>query len=78
MYNLIKILVFSFLTLILNFCKERDYKYQISGWVNTKVGLKYAIWNTDSITFDRDTLFYKNTDGSVVRIHPPYIIKQNK
>ncbi len=78
MYNLIKILTLCFLTLTLNFCKERDYKYQISGWVDTKVGLKYAIWNTDSISFDSDTLCYKNSDGGIVRIYPPYIIKQNK
>lgn len=78
MNNLIKILTICFLTLILNFCKERDYKYQVSGWVNTKAGLKYAIWNTDSISFDSDTLFYKNINGSVVRIYPPYNIKQNK
>ena len=78
MNNPFKIFIFLFLMFIITYCKQIDYKYEISGWVNTKAGLKYAIWNTDSISFDSDTLFYKNIDGSVVRIHPPYNIKQNK
>ena len=36
-----------------------------------------AIWYTDTINFDGDTIFYFNSDGSEVRIKPPYILKDN-
>lgn len=59
-------------------CNNSNYKYQISGWVDTKEGLKCAIWHTDTINFDGDTVYYVNSDKSVVRIYPPFIIKELK
>lgn len=70
---------FIFLLFIgLTSCNNGNYKYQISGWVDTKEGLKLAIWNTDTINFDGDTVYYVNSDKSVVRIYPPFIIKELK
>jgi hypothetical protein len=36
-----------------------------------------AIWYTDTISFDGDTIYYFNSDGSEVRIYPPYILIDN-
>jgi hypothetical protein len=36
-----------------------------------------AIWYTDTISFDGDTAYYFNSDGSEVRIYPPYVLKDN-
>jgi hypothetical protein len=33
-----------------------------------------AIWYTDTISLDGDTLYYFNSDGSEVRIYPPFIL----
>ena len=33
-----------------------------------------AIWYTDTISFDGDTAYYFNSDGSEVRIYPPYVL----
>ena len=33
-----------------------------------------AIWYTDTISFDGDTIYYFNSDGSEVRIYPPFIL----
>lgn len=59
-------------------CNNGNYRYQISGWVDTEDGLKLAIWNTDTINFDGDTVYYVNSDKSVVKIYPPFIIKELK
>jgi len=36
-----------------------------------------AIWYTDTISFDEDTAYYFNSDGSEVRIYPPFILLDN-
>jgi hypothetical protein len=61
--------------LLLSSCSEIDYKYEIKGTVETKDGSHSAIWYTDTISFDGDTVYYFNSDGSEVRIYPPYIVK---
>ncbi len=59
-------------------CKREKYKYEIHGKVyvptNGISGLHDAVWYTDTISFDGDTIYYFNTDGSEVRINPPYIL----
>lgn len=61
--------------LLLSSCSKLDYKYEIKGTVETKDGLHSAIWYTNAISFDGDTVYYFNSDGSEVRIYPPYIVK---
>jgi hypothetical protein len=64
--------------LILFSCNRKEYKYEIHGKVYVPTtGLNPmhdAIWYTDTISFDGDTLYYFNSDGSEVRINPPYIL----
>ena len=66
---LIVLLVFS--------CGKNEYRYEIKGTVMTDKGHHPAIWYTDTISFDGDTAYYFNSDGSEVRIYPPYILIDN-
>jgi len=59
-------------------CGRNDYRYKIKGTVMTKKGPHPAIWYTDTISFDGDTAYYFNSDGSEVRIYPPYTIDSLK
>jgi hypothetical protein len=71
----IKILV---LALLLFSCTEKKYKYEIKGKVYVPTSgtnpMHDAIWYTDTISFDGDTIYYFNSDGSEVRIRPPFIL----
>ena len=74
MKNFILIL---FSILLLTSCnqKEKVWKYEIHGFVETNKGLREAIWLTDTITLDNDgSLYYDNSDGSRVTIKPPFIL----
>jgi hypothetical protein len=55
-------------------CTGKNYEYRIDGTVKTKYGTRPAIWYTDTIGFDGDTVYYFNSDGSEVRIKPPYVL----
>ena len=59
-------------------CTYKDYKYEIHGKVYVPTSgpnpMHDAIWFTDTISFDGDTIYYFNSDGSEVRIKPPYIL----
>lgn len=76
MKKLISILVIS--TLVFLSCDNRKYRYEIHSKVYVPTsgvsGLHDAIWFTDTISFDRDTIYYFNSDGSEVRIKPPYVL----
>jgi len=79
--NYIKtILIFVFLTLFFS-CVRKKYKYEIKGKVcittPKEKSMSDAIWYTDTINFDGDTIYYFNSDGSEVRINPPYILIDN-
>jgi hypothetical protein len=63
-----------FIILLLVSCSSKEYKYKIEGTVETKDGPRPAIWYTDTIGFDGDTIYYFNSDGSEVRINPPFIL----
>ncbi len=71
----IKILL---LTFLLFSCAGKKYKYEIKGKVYVPTSglnpMHDAIWYTDTINFDGDTIYYFNSDGSEVRIHPPFIL----
>lgn len=59
-------------------CNKKEYRYEIKGKVYVPTSgtnpMHDAIWYTDTINFDGDTLYYFNSDGSEVRINPPYIL----
>lgn len=63
------------IVLLLASCTNKEYKYEIKGSVKTADGNHPAIWYTDTLTFDNDTAYYQNSDGTIVKIYPPYIIK---
>jgi hypothetical protein len=71
----IKILL---LTLLLFSCGGKKYKYEIKGKVYVPTSglnpMHDVIWYTDTINFDGDTIYYFNSDGSEVRIYPPFIL----
>lgn len=67
--------VITILTLILFFSCVRKYTYRVDGYVVVNGVLKEAVWFTDTINFNNDTAYYVNSDGSVVTINPPYIVK---
>jgi len=62
--------------LLLTSCdnKEKVWKYEIHGFVQTEKGPHEAIWLTDTIDFDGESLFYHNSDGTKVTINPPFIL----
>jgi hypothetical protein len=74
-----KILLITVVSVLLS-CKK-EYKYEIKGKVyipsNGSTCMHDAIWYTDTIGIDGDTLYYFNSDGSEVRIYPPFILKEN-
>lgn len=77
MKKIISIFVLSILLIGCN----KEYKYEIRGKVYVPTSgpnpIHEAIWYTDTISFDGDTIYYFNSDGSEVRIKPPYILKDN-
>jgi hypothetical protein len=62
------------ITLTLFSCGKNVHRYEIKGTVMTNKGPHPAIWYTDTISFDGDTAYYFNTDGTEVRINPPYVL----
>ena len=55
--------------------KQKEWRYEIHGFVETKSGPHEAIWYTDTITLDNDgSLYYDNSDSSRVTIKPPFIL----
>jgi len=62
-------------------CDIKEYRYEIRGKVYVPTSglnpMHDAIWYTDTISFDGDTAYYFNSDGSEIRIYPPYVLKDN-
>ena len=71
-----KIIIAINIILFLISCGSPEYKYHVVGNVNTKNGVCNAEWYSDTIYFEGDTIFYRNSDSSEVRIYPPYDIYQ--
>jgi hypothetical protein len=74
----IRTIIICFVLFAFSECARDDYKYRIIGKVNTENGLKDAVWYTDTFSFDYDTIYYVNSDSSVVRIQQPYEIEKLK
>lgn len=66
------------LLLVIASCNTNDYKYRIKGRIYVPTSgpnpMHDAIWYTNSIHLVNDTLVYYNSDGSEVRINPPFTI----
>ena len=73
-----KLILIILLGLIIFSCNQKKYRYKIKGTVITNKGPHPAIWYTDTISFDEDTAYYFNRDGSEVRINPPYVFTDNQ
>ena len=76
-----KVLLLFLTTFIMFSCNRKEYKYEIRGKVYFSTAganpMHDAIWYTDTISFDGDTAYYFNSDGTEVRIYPPYVLKDN-
>lgn len=63
-------------------CEFKQFKYEIRGSIkknhNGYIKTYPAKWYTDEFDFDEDTIYYFNSDGSEVRIYPPFTIIQKK
>jgi hypothetical protein len=74
-----KLILIALVGMVLFSCKRKEYNYEIHGKVYIPTSgvnpMHDAIWYTDTINFDGDTIFYFNSDVSEVRIYPPYILK---
>jgi hypothetical protein len=78
MKNIWKLLII--LTLLLsiiiigNYKIKNDWRYEIHGYVIKDGKPHPAIWKTDTIEFDKEHLFYQNSDGTKVVIPTPYVL----
>ena len=76
-----KIILIFLTTFIMFSCNRKEYRYEIRGKVYFPTAganpMHDAIWYTDTISFDGDIAYYFNSDGTEVRIYPPYILKDN-
>jgi len=70
--KIFKILI---LILLLFSCKHKTYKYKISGYININGNFHETIWYVDTFNLKNDTVYYTNSDGSQIKIGPPFIIK---
>jgi len=70
--------VILFVCLMFLFSCKNEYKYEFKGYVETNQGKKEAIWYCDTFNFEGETAYYFNSDGSIVKINPPYILKHLK
>ena len=64
--------------LLFSSCGRKEYRYEIRGKIYIPTSglnpMHDAIWYTDTINFDGDTIYYSNSDGSIVKIRPPFIL----
>ena len=60
--------------LLLFSCQSKNYTYEIHKTLYYNDKPYEGVWYTDSIDFLGDTVFYKNSDGSRIKISPPYIL----
>jgi hypothetical protein len=73
---MVKIIIIFILCLFLFSC-TKQYKYKIVGTIKVNDTLHEAIWYTDVIMFKGDTVYYTNSDNSIVEISSPYEIYIN-
>lgn len=62
-------------TLLLFSCKHKPYRYKISGYIEVNGNLHRTLWYVDTFNLKNDTVYYTNSDGSQLKIGPPFTIK---
>jgi hypothetical protein len=70
---MVKIIIIFILCLFLYSC-VKQYRYKIVGTIKINDTMHEAIWYTDTIMFKGDTVYYTNSDNSIVEINSPYEI----
>ena len=58
--------------------QEKKQIYKIEGFVELNNKKHEAVWYTDTVYFLHDTICYDNSDGSKVRIAPPYTLNKHE
>jgi hypothetical protein len=68
---------FKILILLLSLfsCQDKKYRYKISGYTEINGNEHETIWYVDTFDLKNDTVYYTNSDGSQIKIDPPFIIK---
>ena len=70
-----KLAIISFLFLFACSNKPANFKYKITGFVKSTDSTHNAIWYTDDFEWlNHDTIFYHNSNGSLVKIGSPFAI----
>ena len=72
------LIAISLIAIVTSCTSKVDTTFRIEGNVDTKNGPHPAIWYTDQINFNGDSLYYINSDSSRVDIAPPYEILVNE
>ena len=72
------LIAISLIAIVTSCTSKIDTTFRIEGNVDTKNGPRPAIWYTDQINFNGDSLYYINSDSSRVDIAPPYEILVNE
>ena len=75
-----KHIIYIALLVVLASCNQKpEWRYRITGFINTKSGKHEAIAYTDTIHgANRDSIWYYNTDGTKLTIVEPYEIEKLK
>jgi hypothetical protein len=62
------------ISLVLVSCTVKEYKYRVVGSV-VKNNKKYnAVWFTNDLKFDNESVYYYNSNKTKVIIYPPFTI----
>jgi hypothetical protein len=62
------------ISLVLVSCTAKEYKYRVVGSV-VKNNKKYnAVWFTNDLKFDIESVYYYNSNKTKVIIYPPFTI----
>jgi hypothetical protein len=62
------------ISLVLVSCTAKEYKYRVVGSV-VKNNKKYnAVWFTNDLKFDNESVYYYNSNKTKVIIYPPFTI----
>lgn len=76
-----KLLMISLLLLSIVGCKEKishDYKFKVDGFIKYDSILRKSTWFMDSLSMKGDTIIFRNSNGTEMKINSPYTIHMLK
>lgn len=79
-----KLFIFLILSVVFVSCEQKQYKYRIEGYVKNPTewdkykGYHTATAYTDTFQFNKDSVWYFNSNGSKVTFVKPYKIIKNE